>query len=215
MVVREFGIFERAQGEVLFDFITWLEQKGVLKEDDTLEFILDFSDRFNIPESQQDDLVDLISLSSREKYDEHLETILPFIIFKTEEEKKQFQLMLEANLLDIGKTTPTDLPSNIQATLEKYGNIEALVSDLNILTTTSSLGDIAQAFGYTENSEFIEPMKIQLLTQYGEEHQEKISEINATTTVEQYANDLGGFKPEVALDAMRVDFIRIINAIVG
>jgi hypothetical protein len=109
-----------------------------------------------------------------------------------------------------------DLPPNVINTLDKYDTMDDLVVVLGKLTTKSSMKEIGEAFGY-ENNELIQTIKNDIIAALDapQEIKDKVSALTGDESFTEYIMIIGGDKPDVALDAMRMQFVRMVNELTG
>lgn len=232
-MLTELNRFERAQGEALYDFVEWLKVKNIVNDEHILEFIDEFTRKYDLSGSLQDLTLSVFESSCRdfidsevEKFPEEIdkEDIVPYLVFKTPEETELLEKLIENDLVEeiysdnsneIDIVDGVELPENIINILEKYEHLDGLVAELQALTTESTLSEIGISFGYTEPAEFIEIMKRDLKAQYAIELHEQIDTLELETSFADYIATIGGVKPDVALDVMRLDFVRVVQSIVS
>jgi hypothetical protein len=232
-MLTELNRFERAQGEALYDFVAWLKVKNIVNDEHILEFIDEFTRKYDLDGASQDLTLSVFEMSCRDfiesevaKYPDDFdkEDIVPYLVFKSPEEKELLNTLIENDMVEEHNTSQPneiesaealELPENIINILENYPTLDALVASLQTLTTESKLKDVGLAFGYTEPAEFISIMKRDLKAQYAEELHDKIDTLELDTTFADYIATIGGVKPDVALDVMRLDFVRVVQSIVG
>lgn len=218
-ILAKMSRFQRAQGEAMYDFIELMKQRQKINDDDILNFIENYSSKYSMTGPRQDLLISVFEGSVRDFIAEHDENDLQtYLVFKTESEEDEVSMILEKDTLttqEVEVEPIVELPENILTILEQYETMNDLVESLQKLTLESPLAEIGTRFGYDKPEEFLVIMKRDLKGQMSEEIHESIDNLELQTTFEEYATSVLNANPEVALDSMRMDFVRTINAIIG
>jgi hypothetical protein len=208
--------FQRAQGEAFYDFVELMKRRQKINDDDILNFIENYSSQYSMTGPRQDLLISVFESSARDFISNlGTEDLNTYLVFKTETEEEKASMLLEEDMIDESPTETIELPENILTILEQHETMNELVESLQKLTIESPLAEIGTRFGYEQTDEFLAIMKRDLQGQLPQEQHEKIDQLELKTTFEEYATSVLNANPEVALDSMRMDFVRTINAIIG
>ena len=74
-MLTELNRFERAQGEALYDFVNWLKVKNIVNDEHILEFIDEFTRKYDLSGSLQDLTLSVFESSCRDFIDKQVEKV--------------------------------------------------------------------------------------------------------------------------------------------
>ena len=208
--------FQRAQSEVLQEFVKYLSESGVISDDTMLIFMTEFSKKYELSENETIDLADFFTTSARDFIGED-NSLIGYLIYKEKHEKDIANRLMEHDLVreeirELKAEQEYDaLPPHITNLLENHPTLDDLANSLQMLTPDSTLGEVGIGFGFENGEQFIEVIRRDM--QITEEMAEKANELSIETPFAEYVTLVGGQNASVALDAMRMDIVRTINSL--